>query len=309
MKVEYNKALSKISWLSTSYSGKGLIKKIYYPEDNEELVDIIAALNKSGEDYLIIGHTSNMYFSPDFVCEIMISTRQLTRYDIVGDMLVCSSGVKVSSLAKDMVSLGYTGFEGLVDLPGTVGGAIYGNAGCYGCLLSDTLVKVDVITQTGKIETLFKDDFKFSNRSSILKRKEFKATIVRVYFKLNKGDRDLLKQIAEMNHENRKHFQPSPSRNLGSIYANEEPTYLFYFLRIISHLYGFFTRTKNLRELEKKRKNVELKLMGGAELSDYVDSWNRFIWKDAEAHVLFWKYHKIHSKLFRNSHFEIEIFK
>ena len=46
----------------------------------------------------------------------------------------------------------------------------------------------------------------------------------------------------------------------------------------------------------------------GGKLIPYVDCWNRFIWKDAKAHELFWKYHKIHSRLFENSKFEIEIY-
>ena len=48
-------------------------------------------------------------------------------------------------------------------------------------------------------------------------------------------------------------------------------------------------------------------MYGAKELIPYVYGWNRYIWKDDKSHELFWKYHKIHKKLFKESKFEIEI--
>lgn len=308
MKIKNNVPLSKVSWLSNSYDGIGCVRNFFLPENLDELFELIIRFYENKERYLIAGHTSNMYFMPDYICDNMISTKLLDKYSVCGNMLICECGVKVSTLAKKLVDQGFSGFEGLVDLPGTIGGGLYGNAGCYSCHVADNLVKVDILNCSGKMITLSKEDLHYSVRSSIFKRKEMHGIIIRAYFKLEKGNNEQLKRIAAKNHEDRKKTQPGPAHNLGSIYAQEEPTSLFYLVRALSHLYGIAIRAMGKNDIETKRKNFELVLMGGQKLIPYVDSWNRFIWKDKHAHEMFWKYDTIHSKLFKNSKFEIEIY-
>lgn len=255
--------LSKISWLSNSYCGNGYVKTLYCPETLTELKELVCELQEKGEKFLVAGHTSNMYFTPDYVCENMISTKHLVHYEIVDDMLVCDCGVKVSKLAKDLVNTGYKGFEGLVDLPGTIGGGLYGNAGCYSCHVSDNLEKLDLLLENGHIVTLSRGEMKFSTRTSILKSKELKAIILRAYFHLIPGDVSQLRERAQTNHNNRKCTQPGPTHNLGSVYITEKPTLLFYGVRAASRLYSCFINRKTERYIRRKRFEFELKLMGG----------------------------------------------
>ena len=76
-------------------------------------------------------------------------------------------------------------------------------------------------------------------------------------------------------------------------------------LKVIARLYVTLYRTFSRKTI--KEQHVMLWLMGGRTLIPYVYNWNRYIWKDADSHTLFWKYHKLHKLIFKNSDFEIEI--
>lgn len=263
MIVKNNVPLSKVSWLSTSYKGFGHIKNLFYPENINELVELLDKLIERGEKYIVVGHTSNLYFMPNYVCSNMISTKMLNKYRIEGSNLICECGVKVSTLAKNLVKSGFKGFEGLIDMPGTIAGGLYGNAGCYGCNVADNLVRLEMLNGNGEVVTVSKADMMYSVRSSALKRNEMHGFILRAYFHLVGGDKEQLIRIAEKNHEDRKNNQPSPAHNLGSVYVDEYPSVLFYIVRALSHVYGFIRKCMGSRDIMTIRKNFELRLVGG----------------------------------------------
>lgn len=80
----------------------------------------------------MVGHTLNIYFKNSFNIQTLVQTSKLTNYTILEDYVECECGVHVRLLARDMVKRGYKGFEGLVDLPGTIGGAIVNDSGVMG---------------------------------------------------------------------------------------------------------------------------------------------------------------------------------
>ena len=59
--------------------------------------------------------------------------------------------------------------------------------------------------------------------------------------------------------------------------------------------------------VDRKKKEFLFYLLGASDLLPYVYNWNRYIWKDEKAHTLFGKFHLLHQKMFKQSHFEIEI--
>jgi UDP-N-acetylmuramate dehydrogenase len=112
----------------------------YEPESKEELTSLCRDLYKRKEDFLIIGHTSNIYFTPDYHANIIVSTRKVKDINISDDSINVDCGVSVRSLSRRMVDLGIKGFYGLIDLPGTVGAAVYGNASCFNCSITKLLI-------------------------------------------------------------------------------------------------------------------------------------------------------------------------
>ena len=308
MKVRNNIPVYKISWLR--YADGGTIGTYYEPENREELLNLCKHLYKEGKTFDIIGHTSNIYFLPSYSVDILVSTRKVKETTEEDKYIIADCGVSVSTLAKKMVEQGIKGFEGLIDLPGTVAASVYGNASCYDCSINSLLESFQLLTPDGEIKTLHTGDLKLSKRSTSLKRKELGGVIITVTLRKENGDADQLRLLAEQCHKRRKTTQPPANDNLGSIYLNKHeltPTGIVLkgCAKIIATLYGLTGQSRN--KIKKKQREIMLALAGGKELIPYVYSWNRFIWKDERSHELFWKFHHIHKKLFKESNFEIEI--
>ena len=144
----------------------------------EELCRLCREFYEEGKKFDLIGHTSNTLFVPDYHCELMVSTRKLNRFEIKQSEIECQCGTSVRQLALAALEEGIKGFEGLVDLPGTIAASLYGNAGCYGCSISALLIKATIINVEGVKEIVGPEWFAFSERSSVLKRGEKRAIIL-----------------------------------------------------------------------------------------------------------------------------------
>ena len=179
MKVRNNIPVYKISWLR--YADGGTIGTYYEPENREELLNLCKHLYKEGKTFDIIGHTSNIYFLPSYSVDILVSTRKVKETTEEDKYIIADCGVSVSSLARQMVKKGIKGFEGLIDLPGTVAASVYGNASCYGCSINSLLESFQLLTPDGEIKTLHTGDLKLSKRSTSLKRNEMGGVILANY--------------------------------------------------------------------------------------------------------------------------------
>ena len=250
----------------------------------------------------MIGYTSNTYFLPSYNCDIMISTRKVRNVMYTDKSIIADCGVSVRYLAKTMVNEGVKGFEGLIDLPGTVAASVYGNASCYGCSINQLLESFDILRPDGKMETLTPESLKIKKRSTALKRGKLAGVIISVRMRKEIGDKMAIMKKADTIHQMRKRTQPGPKDNLGSIYSGREKwTLKGTILHVVAK--GISTLVKPIKNINTT--NIILYMMGHRELIPYVWAWNRFIWKDEESHELFWSFHQIHKKLFVNNDFEI----
>lgn len=297
-----------ICWLS--HADGGMVGTLYEPENIDELREICTMLYCEGKNFDLIGHTSNIYFMPNYNVEYMVSTRKCKNVVEEEDCIVCDCGVPVVRLARRMVNNGIKGFEGLVDLPGTVGAAVYGNASCYGCSINSMLHSLELLKPNGETVTLHQSDLKLSKRSSSLKRRETEGVILSIRLKKEKGDTAELQRMAEECHKKRMETQPGPKDNLGSIYAVSGGwSFYSYLPRAVSKCYALLLRLsgRGRNDVQRAKKSLLFSMLGAKELLPYVYGWNRYIWKDEQSHRLFWKFHKLHQKMFKQSKFEIEI--
>lgn len=302
MITKYNLPLSKISWLK--HFNSGIISTFYEPETKEELIDICCSLYKDGKKFDLIGYTSNIYFLPSYNSDVMVSTRKVKKIIEQEGCVIADCGVSVSMLSRQMVNQGIKGFEGLIDIPGTVGASVYGNAACYGCSINQLLESFEILRPDSKIENHTLDILKIEKRSTALKRGELEGVILSVRMRKEIGNKVAIMKKAEAIHQLRNRTQPGPKDNLGSIYSNsgkwtKKGMTLYLVAKAISIL------MKPIKHLSTTR--IILYMLGYESLIPYVWGWNRFIWKNEESHELFWMYHEIHKKLFVNNDFEIVI--
>lgn len=306
MKAISNKNISELSWLSRG----GIANNYYVPESIEELVELVNKLNAENRQWLLIGLTSNIYFKNTFSIDNLISTKGLTHWEESEDTIDCECGTIVHLLSKKMVEKGINGFEGLIDLPGTIGGAIYGNAGCFDNSISDLLINVTLLLPDGTTTTLNKDELHFSKRNSDLKRGILKGVILKAKLHKEFGDLEQIKVKAENNHRIRIETQPGPKYNLGSTYCDLGKR--TFWGNIISFMAGFYSKALMVFNYDdktrtRKKNEFEFRLAGGKGVIPYIFSPSRFIWKDDNADNVFIQYQRVLNKLYINPRLEIEI--
>ena len=130
----------------------------------------------------------------------------------------CEAGVIFSNLANRCASKGLSGLEWAATVPGTVGGAVYGNAGAFGGDMSDNLIWADVLTKNGR-EKLSVEQMEYGYRTSVLKRGEKKAIVLSAMLRLkNSSKEEVSAKISEFS-ERRKSTQP-PGASMGSMFKN-----------------------------------------------------------------------------------------
>ena len=96
----------RVSWVKSNkdrLDELSLIQNLYYPESIDELVSLLRTLIKKGEEFDVIGHSSNTLFLPSYSVRNLVCTTKLNRWSINEDGIFCECGVAVAKLAKEMI--------------------------------------------------------------------------------------------------------------------------------------------------------------------------------------------------------------
>ena len=307
MKLYTNIKSYSVTWLANTYdqsSSQGIIANYYLPETMEEMTELCRDLYDRKEKFYVVGSTSNIYIRPNTNIEHLISVKLLHQFYVEDDFMYCECGASVKQIVRKMVKDGMKGYSCMIDLPGTVGGAIYGNAS----VSTDSIVQqhVKILLKDGVIKTFTPEELNFSFRSSSLKRKELNGIILSCRLKRIKGDQKKIEDEAQMVHAWRKANQPGAARNLGttSLLSITNRTMLGMALRCLTSFVGMFVPSK-------KRNDVKIKMimtwLGKPGLAKYLFGLNRYMWLDSAAHLCFDDYIEVINQLYVKPRLEIEV--
>ncbi len=184
----------------------------------EELVAAVCWAKEKNWPYFLIAGGSNVVFGDKPFRGLVI--RYLNprgKISCQGDALTCEAGVPLERLIRTAIKSGLAGLEALSGIPGTVGGAIVGNAGAYGQCISDCLMRVEIFDGQ-KIKWLNKKQCRFAYRDSIFKKKNW--LILRAEFKLVTGDKKVLAKKSREIIKVRSEKYDSSLRCPGSFFKN-----------------------------------------------------------------------------------------
>lgn len=213
--------LSKISWLKQ----KGNIALLIRPDTKEKLSAAIRCLEENHLNYKFIGNSSNCYFAGRNH-GVFIHLNKLKKITIEesSGMVTAESGAQLIQVARKAVASSLAGFEGLVGIPGTVGGAVFMNAGSYGCDIAKILDHVTVIGADGLVTELKCSELGFGTRTSFFKTGEINGCIVSACFKLQPEPQESIRNRMEKAIQHRAAMQEKSEPNLGSMFI----AYQFY---------------------------------------------------------------------------------
>lgn len=148
----------------------GEAKIVAYPDEESKLCELVSFFRKLKIKHKVAGRMSNLLPPDENYDGILIRTDLLNNCSVSGNLLVASSGAGLPYCASLLCQHGLSGFEGLSGIPGSIGGAVIGNAGAFGQEICDRLVSVRVFDLKEEIiKILPQKDCGFGYRTSALK--------------------------------------------------------------------------------------------------------------------------------------------
>ena len=210
----------KLSELSTVKIG-GEARIIAYPKNQSLFTELISLSHEIGMKYYVLGRMSNVLPRDEGFEGLIIKTDKLSNYILDGNTITASSGVSLPFISRLAISAGIGGFEELSGIPGSVGGAVVGNAGAFGreCgeLVLDALI-YDVNERSRY--TVNGSDLDFGYRSSSLKNSN--CYVLSVRFHGFASDINRMEERAKFFLSKRRDTQPCNFPSLGSTFKRTD---------------------------------------------------------------------------------------
>lgn len=193
------------------------------PTSIEGLKKTMQLVQKYRVNWRAIGRGSNLLVSDQGIEGVVIKLgNNLKDMKLDGTQLTVGAGYSIVALAVLISKKGLSGLEFASGIPGSVGGAVYMNAGAHGSDISKILTDAHILFEDGSLQWLTNDEMEFSYRTSVLQRKR-PGMVVEARFQLTEGDKEQIVAVMQKNKDYRKVTQPYDSPCAGSIFRNPLP--------------------------------------------------------------------------------------
>jgi UDP-N-acetylmuramate dehydrogenase len=220
-KVKRNEPLSQ----HTTMKIGGPADLFIEPSSLENIQKVMTFIKERQLPWRAIGRGSNLLVSDKGIEGVVIRLGSgLSHLSINESSITVGGGHSLVSLSTLISKKGLSGLEFASGIPGSVGGAVYMNAGAHGSDISKILTKAHVLFEDGSIEWLSNNEMEFTYRTSVLQKKR-PGVVLEAEFKLTKGDRTAIVSQMQKNKDYRKETQPWNFPCAGSIFRNPLPNY------------------------------------------------------------------------------------
>lgn len=208
----------------TTYKVGGKVRAICFPKDENDLIEILKLLKEKNIKFFILGNGSNVLFSDNIYDGIIIKLENFNKINIHDNIIEVGAGYPLIRLSRDAMRNSLGGLEFASGIPGTVGGAVFMNAGAYGEDMSKIVESVKVINSDLEIVTLSNKEMNYSYRTSIL-QDHLDYVCISATLKLYPADKDELERIMNERRETRMNTQPLNYPSAGSVFRNPPGMY------------------------------------------------------------------------------------
>lgn len=208
----------------TTYKAGGKASLLVKPKDVNKLIILLKYLRENNIKHKILGNGSNLVFSDSLYDGVLIKLDSLDNLEINGNKITVGAGYNLIKLAIKVANLSLTGLEFAAGIPGTVGGAVFMNAGAYNSDMGYFVKEVKVLTPDLQIKTLSNKEMDFHYRTSFLQKNRdyvcLEATLV-----LRPGTKEAILEVMKDRKERRIASQPLEYPSAGSVFRNPEGMY------------------------------------------------------------------------------------
>ncbi|RCX22829.1 UDP-N-acetylmuramate dehydrogenase [Fontibacillus phaseoli] len=203
----------------TTWKIGGPADALIVPENKIQLATLIRLLNEEQVPWMMIGKGSNMLVSDKGIRGAVIKLgHELEKIEFNGAEIEAGGGASFVRLSIMAGKQGLTGLEFAGGIPGTVGGAVYMNAGAHGSDVSRIFKSAEIVLETGELVTCSAEDMEFAYRHSMLH--ERRGIVALAHFSLEAGDRLEIAAAMAAYKDRRRKTQPLQQPCAGSVFRN-----------------------------------------------------------------------------------------
>lgn len=204
--------LSKYTFTKTG----GPAEYLAFPQNQDELEKLVKTAKENEIPLTVIGNASNLIIRDGGIDGLVLILTKMNKIQVKGVKVTAQAGARIIDTAFTAANHSLSGMEFAAGIPGSVGGALFMNAGAYGGETQEVVESVRVLTRQGKLRNYFNNEMSFSYRHSVLQ--ENGDVVISATFSLKKGQKR--KILADMNYLNalRKFKQPLEYPSCGSVF-------------------------------------------------------------------------------------------
>ncbi len=217
--VKENENLSNYTYTKTG----GPADVLVFPKSKDEVAAIVAWVNEKQAPLTVLGNSSNVIIKDGGIRGIVMILTEMNHMEVKRHRLIVQSGARLIDASRMALAERLSGLEFACGIPGSVGGAVYMNAGAYDGEVEEVIESVVVITREGKIKNYEKNELEFSYRHS--KLQETNEIVLEVVFHLEKGKQETIKARMDDLTALRESKQPLEYPSCGSVF--KRPTGYF----------------------------------------------------------------------------------
>ena len=217
--IKMNEPLKAYTYTKTGGNADVLVSPTSYLEAHQ----IIGYGKENNVPITFLGNGSNIIIKDGGIRGIVMHFGNMTNISVVDNKVVAQSGAKIIDTSQFALEKELSGLEFACGIPGTVGGAVYMNAGAYGGEISDVLESAVVIDENGEIHLLTKEDLELSYRSSNVAKNNY--LVLEVAFSLKKEDDCIIREKMDELTFLRESKQPLEFPSCGSVFKRPSGFY------------------------------------------------------------------------------------
>ena len=209
----------------TSFRVGGPARVFVTPNSKESLIQTLDLIHKYKLAFKVVGRGSNLLPSDQpFEGVIVKCDKGLDHIEINDTQVTVGAGVSTILLSNHVAKQNLSGLEFISGVPGSLGGAVYMNAGAYNKEIKDVLIKALIADETGKVRWLTNEELGFTYRTSMLQGKK-NWTIIEAVLQLEPGNYEEISELMKARKVRRIESQPTKLPSAGSTFRNPLPQY------------------------------------------------------------------------------------
>lgn len=219
IKVLFNEPLNKYTYTKTG----GPADILMFPKDVNEVKQILAYAVEKEIPWQVLGNASNLIVRDGGLRGIVIILTEMNQIKVQGTQISAEAGATLIETTKIARENSLTGMEFACGIPGSIGGAVYMNAGAYGGEIKDCFKSAEVLYSDGTIKTLTLEEMNFAYRHSAIQEQH--SIILSATFGLEKGDKKEISAKMKELTELRQSKQPLEYPSCGSVFKRPKGHY------------------------------------------------------------------------------------